>query len=103
MDEDNKSQSNNNVALKDLNDMSYEAKKTQLQSLMGGKSQQATYSLGDLLSSKAGLESHDAWRLFSKAKNALEDGARLENLSWRLFHMKVTKEVCFLKLIYLNY
>jgi arginine decarboxylase-like protein len=40
--------------------------------------------------SKSNRNSHDAWRLFSKAKHALEDGARLENLSWRLFHMKVS-------------
>ena len=83
--------------LKDLNDISYEAKKTQLQTLMSGSSntskEQTTVSLVDLVSSKAGSGCHDAWRLFSKAKNALEDGARLENLSWRLFHMKLSKEV----------
>ena len=83
------------VALKELNDISYEAKKTQLQTLMSGKQ----LSLVDLVSSKAGSESHDAWRLFSKAKNALEDGARLENLSWRLFHMKLTKEVSIIFLL----
>lgn len=104
MDKDAKSTTSGSgggsVALKELNDISYEAKKSQLQVLMGARggtsssAQKPTYSLVDLVSSKAGSESHDAWRLFSKAKNALEDGARLENLSWRLFHMKLLpKEV----------
>ena len=40
---------------------------------------------------KSKQDSHLSWRLFSKAKHALEDGERLENMSWRLFHMKLTK------------
>ncbi|KAI8915096.1 hypothetical protein BC831DRAFT_487716 [Entophlyctis helioformis] len=42
--------------------------------------------------SKSPADSHDYWRLFTKAKDALPNGARLENLSWRLFHMKLSKE-----------
>lgn len=101
--------------VKELSDISYEAKKNQLETLMvGGSAAEPSMAdqkvnsdkdhsdqnlnrrkstLFDLITSKAGSESHDAWRLFSKAKNALEDGARLENLSWRLFHMKLMKDV----------
>jgi hypothetical protein len=74
-----------NQVLKDLKDISFEAKKTQLETLMVGNSKKEA----DKLLVAGGSDSHDAWRLFSKAKHALEDGARLENLSWRLFHMKL--------------
>ena len=42
--------------------------------------------------SKSPAESHDAWKIFTKAKSALQNGARLENISWRLYHMKLAKE-----------
>ncbi|KAJ3115770.1 hypothetical protein HDU96_011118 [Phlyctochytrium bullatum] len=47
-----------------------------------------------LLSSAAAspADSQDVWRLCSKAKDALPNGARLENLSWRLMHMSLNKE-----------
>jgi len=37
-------------------------------------------------------ESHDIWKLFTRAKDVLgTDGARLENLSWRLMHLNMRK------------
>ncbi|KAI6102016.1 hypothetical protein EDD16DRAFT_1856792, partial [Pisolithus croceorrhizus] len=36
------------------------------------------------------LQGHDAltglWTLFTKCKESLQDGRRLENISWRLWH-----------------
>ncbi|KAI8846509.1 hypothetical protein BC829DRAFT_434503 [Chytridium lagenaria] len=50
--------------------------------------------LPTLLSSAARspADSQDIWRLCSKAKDALPNGARLENLSWRLMHMSLSRE-----------
>lgn len=46
--------------------------------------------LPSLLSmSKSPTESFDAWKIFTKAKDALQDGVRLENISWRLYHMNI--------------
>ena len=42
--------------------------------------------------SKSLADSHEVWRLFTKAKDALPNGQRLENLSWRLLHMKLSKQ-----------
>lgn len=36
-------------------------------------------------------DSHDFWKLCTKARDALPNGARLENLTWRLMHMSLTK------------
>lgn len=66
--------------MKDLSDISFEASKQIVE-----ESQNIT----NLLKTE---NTQTAWRLFSKAKNALEDGHRLENLSWRLFHMKMQKD-----------
>ena len=33
-------------------------------------------------------ESHDAWKLFNKAKEVLPNGERLENLSWRIMNYR---------------
>jgi hypothetical protein len=82
---------NNETPLKELADISFEAKRSQLQNLMVGGEAEPAKSILDLVSSNTGTESHHAWQLFSKAKNALEDGARLENLSWRLFNMRLQK------------
>ncbi|KAJ3329663.1 hypothetical protein HDU76_007444 [Blyttiomyces sp. JEL0837] len=54
-------------------------------------------TLTDLLpslisSAKSAAESQDIWKLFTKAKDAIPNGARLENLSWRLLHMNLSKE-----------
>ncbi|KAJ3202116.1 hypothetical protein HDU82_007598 [Entophlyctis luteolus] len=38
------------------------------------------------------LDSQDVWKLCTKAKHAIEGGERLENLSWRLFEMSLSKE-----------
>jgi hypothetical protein len=35
--------------------------------------------------------SYDAWKIFTKAKSALQNGDRLENLSWRIYHMNIIK------------
>ncbi|KAJ3042971.1 hypothetical protein HDV00_006278 [Rhizophlyctis rosea] len=43
-------------------------------------------------SAKRAEDSHDFWKLCSKAKDALPNGARLENLTWRLMHMNLNKE-----------
>ncbi|KAJ3213636.1 hypothetical protein HDU67_002637 [Dinochytrium kinnereticum] len=50
--------------------------------------------LPTLLSSAArsASDSQDIWRLCTKAKDALPNGARLENLSWRLMHMSLIRE-----------
>ncbi|KAJ3093965.1 hypothetical protein HDU97_008778 [Phlyctochytrium planicorne] len=47
-----------------------------------------------LLSSAArsASDSQDIWRLCTKAKDALPHGARLENLSFRLMHMSLSRE-----------
>ncbi|KAJ3306022.1 hypothetical protein HDV03_000559 [Kappamyces sp. JEL0829] len=74
---------NTDRPLKELADISFEAKKTQLKSLMVGGEEQPN-TLMELVTSKGGTKSTDAWRLFSKAKNALEDGPRLENLAWQI-------------------
>ncbi|KAJ3118054.1 hypothetical protein HK100_000682 [Physocladia obscura] len=38
------------------------------------------------------LDSQDVWKLCTRAKHAIEGGERLENLSWRLFEMSLSKE-----------
>ncbi|KAJ3383659.1 hypothetical protein HDU84_003446 [Entophlyctis sp. JEL0112] len=38
------------------------------------------------------LDSQDVWKLCTRAKHAMEGGERLENLSWRLFEMSLSKE-----------
>ncbi|KAJ3124616.1 hypothetical protein HK098_000953 [Nowakowskiella sp. JEL0407] len=38
------------------------------------------------------VDSHDFWKLCTKAKDALPNGARLENLTWRIMHMNLNKE-----------
>ncbi|KAJ3057196.1 hypothetical protein HK097_011201 [Rhizophlyctis rosea] len=43
-------------------------------------------------SAKRAEDSHDFWKLCTKAKDALPNGARLENLTWRLMHMNLNKE-----------
>ncbi|KAJ3191118.1 hypothetical protein HK101_008079, partial [Irineochytrium annulatum] len=47
--------------------------------------------LPSLISSaaKSPADSQDIWRLCTKARDALPNGARLENLSWRLMHMSL--------------
>jgi hypothetical protein len=66
--------------MSDLKDISFESRKPLLLSLMQQKNEQTQES------------SQQAWRIFSKAKGALEDGIRLENISWRLFHMNLASE-----------
>jgi arginine decarboxylase-like protein len=70
-----------------LRDISLESRKPLLLSLMTDETSKEANVIETF--SKSTRSSHDAWRLFSKAKHALEDGARLENLSWRLFYLKV--------------
>ncbi|KAJ3321953.1 hypothetical protein HDV06_003690 [Boothiomyces sp. JEL0866] len=74
-------------------DISLESRKPLLKSLISGKEEKDNerQSIVELVKSKR-TDSHDAWRLFSKAKHALEDGARLENISWRLFHMTLKNQ-----------
>jgi hypothetical protein len=67
----------------EIKGISLESRKLLLYSLMMGEEKQEIKD----------SSSHDAWRIFSKAKGALEDGARLENISWRLFHMKLNEKV----------
>ncbi|KAI9342292.1 hypothetical protein BDR26DRAFT_894712 [Obelidium mucronatum] len=38
------------------------------------------------------LDSQDIWKLCTRAKHAIDGGERLENLSWRLFEMSLSKE-----------
>jgi hypothetical protein len=71
-----------------LKDISLESRKPLLLSLMADDTSKEQNVINTF--AKSNRSSHDAWRLFSKAKHALEDGARLENLSWRLFHLKVS-------------
>ncbi|KAI8819427.1 uncharacterized protein EV422DRAFT_112579 [Fimicolochytrium jonesii] len=37
-------------------------------------------------------DNNDVWKLFSKVKEAVPNGARLENMTWRLMHMQKKKE-----------
>jgi hypothetical protein len=78
-------------------DISLESSKGMLYNLMLGDQEvkEKPKTVMELFS-KSKQDSHDAWRLFSKAKGALEDGERLENISWRLFHMKLSKENVFI-------
>jgi Fungal protein of unknown function (DUF1752) len=66
--------------MKNLDDISFEA----------SKQIQQSQNIQNLLKTK---NSQSYWRIFSKAKNALEDGHRLENISWRLFHMNVRVDI----------
>jgi hypothetical protein len=34
-------------------------------------------------------DANESWKIFSKAKNVLKDGIRLENYTWRLFYLQV--------------
>ncbi|KAJ3280389.1 hypothetical protein HK104_000706 [Borealophlyctis nickersoniae] len=45
-----------------------------------------------LTSATTSSDNHDVWRLFTKVKEALPNGARVENLTWRLMHLRKVKE-----------
>ncbi|KAI9006236.1 hypothetical protein BC832DRAFT_592320 [Gaertneriomyces semiglobifer] len=45
-----------------------------------------------LSSAKSSSDNHDVWKLFTKVKEALPNGARLENMTWRLMALRKQAE-----------
>ncbi|KAJ3010456.1 hypothetical protein HKX48_007391 [Thoreauomyces humboldtii] len=50
--------------------------------------------LPSLLSSETSFDdNNDVWKLFTKVKEAFPNGARLENMTWRLMHLQKKREL----------
>jgi Fungal protein of unknown function (DUF1752) len=47
--------------------------------------------LPSLLSLSSPQDSFGLWRIYTKAKGALLDGQRMENISWRMYHMQTSE------------
>lgn len=45
-----------------------------------------------ITNSKNSVESHDFWKLCTKVKATTPNGFRLENLTWRLMHLRLKDE-----------
>ncbi|KAJ3080812.1 hypothetical protein HK102_002790, partial [Quaeritorhiza haematococci] len=41
---------------------------------------------------KTATENHDIWRLFTRVKEIFPNGARLENMTWRMMHLRKDKK-----------